>query len=310
MDLKAFVPALAQHAGVRDANLLEQDVRLHLLLAEIMADTELRESLAFKGGTCLIKCIFGYWRFSQDLDFTWRDQTRWADLRRQAAERAIRPARRELAEAIYRHGASLGMIPFEEPRHGQSGQIVTLQLQYEETSGLTGYVRIQVAFLDPLLFKTKEREAKSLLSDGPPEELEFLDAELTHRYATPVKCWTYDPREILVEKCRAILTREASKAKDVLDLYLLDRHLGLHVQDYREAVESKTMFSLERRERYLDQLRGSSERFRAIAEEDIGPLLLMEVDREDYAIFRRDLLTLLEELGSQLLDSIGNKQRA
>jgi hypothetical protein len=32
-------------------------------------------NLLFKGGTCLIKSYFGYMRFSEDIDFTWKDQT-------------------------------------------------------------------------------------------------------------------------------------------------------------------------------------------------------------------------------------------
>ncbi|GAH94967.1 unnamed protein product, partial [marine sediment metagenome] len=28
----------------------------------------------FKGGSCLITCYLGYYRFSEDIDFTWKNQ--------------------------------------------------------------------------------------------------------------------------------------------------------------------------------------------------------------------------------------------
>jgi predicted nucleotidyltransferase component of viral defense system len=40
----------------------------------IYAHEELVESWIFKGGTCLKKCFFETYRFSEDLDFTLRDE--------------------------------------------------------------------------------------------------------------------------------------------------------------------------------------------------------------------------------------------
>jgi len=44
------------------------------MLAGIYAHEELAESWIFKGGTCLKKCFFETYRFSEDLDFTLRDE--------------------------------------------------------------------------------------------------------------------------------------------------------------------------------------------------------------------------------------------
>jgi predicted nucleotidyltransferase component of viral defense system len=45
-----------------------------LELAGIYAHEELAESWIFKGGTYLKKCFFETYRFSQDLDFTLRNE--------------------------------------------------------------------------------------------------------------------------------------------------------------------------------------------------------------------------------------------
>lgn len=49
---------------------LERDYLLSWILAAIAEVDELKETLVFKGGTCLKKCYFKNYRFSEDLDFT------------------------------------------------------------------------------------------------------------------------------------------------------------------------------------------------------------------------------------------------
>ena len=55
-------------------NIVEKDYALGWILAGINAHEELTERWVFKGGTCLKKCYFETYRFSEDLDFTLRDE--------------------------------------------------------------------------------------------------------------------------------------------------------------------------------------------------------------------------------------------
>jgi predicted nucleotidyltransferase component of viral defense system len=55
-------------------NVVEKDYVLGWILAGINAHEELAESWLFKGGTCLKKCYFETYRFSEDLDFTLRNE--------------------------------------------------------------------------------------------------------------------------------------------------------------------------------------------------------------------------------------------
>src|SRR5258706_9411024 len=55
-------------------NVVEKDYVLGWILAGINAHQELAESWVFKGGTCLKKCYFETYRFSEDLDFTLSDE--------------------------------------------------------------------------------------------------------------------------------------------------------------------------------------------------------------------------------------------
>ena len=55
-------------------NVVEKDYVLGWILGGINAHEELAESWVFKGGTCLKKCYFETYRFSEDLDFSLRDE--------------------------------------------------------------------------------------------------------------------------------------------------------------------------------------------------------------------------------------------
>lgn len=56
-------------------HVVEKDYVLGWMLAGINAHPDLQNSWVFKGGTCLKKCFFETYRFSEDLDFTLTDET-------------------------------------------------------------------------------------------------------------------------------------------------------------------------------------------------------------------------------------------
>lgn len=65
-----FVDLYARNSGLRDKLVAERDVVLTYVLRGLI-DDGVMDHLAFKGGTCLRKMIFGAaGRFSEDLDFT------------------------------------------------------------------------------------------------------------------------------------------------------------------------------------------------------------------------------------------------
>ena len=61
--------ALRGEWGLRE-DVIEKDYVLGWILAGIAATPELRGTWVFKGGTCLRKCYYETYRFSEDLDFT------------------------------------------------------------------------------------------------------------------------------------------------------------------------------------------------------------------------------------------------
>jgi len=66
--------AVAANLGLLP-NVVEKDYVLGWLLAGIFNHPALAETWVFKGGTCLKKCYFETYRFSEDLDFTLTDES-------------------------------------------------------------------------------------------------------------------------------------------------------------------------------------------------------------------------------------------
>lgn len=54
-------------------HVVEKDYVLGWVLAGLACQEEVADSWVFKGGTCLKKCLFETYRFSEDLDFTLLD---------------------------------------------------------------------------------------------------------------------------------------------------------------------------------------------------------------------------------------------
>lgn len=66
---RAEIIRLAGELGLQP-RVVEKDYVLGWVLAGIARDEELSRAWLFKGGTCLKKCFFETYRFSEDLDFT------------------------------------------------------------------------------------------------------------------------------------------------------------------------------------------------------------------------------------------------
>jgi hypothetical protein len=62
-----FVNEVARELKIERRDLIEKDLILHQMLADLSQDDFFAPNFLFKGGTCLIKCYFGYVRFSEAL---------------------------------------------------------------------------------------------------------------------------------------------------------------------------------------------------------------------------------------------------
>lgn len=296
---------LAEHLGVTDQELLEKDVRLHALLGSLVRDPTFGPHLAFKGGTCLIKCYLDYPRFSSDLDFTWIADPGTQSFQRgtKAFRRGIRPTQRTL-ETWFRDWGETQGYRVENPeffRYGQSNRMMTVNLRYPSSARTSGLVKVQLNFEDPLLYSTVSTEARSLLRGTVPSAFRLLDGDLAAGYSTPIQVTAYDPREILVEKCRAILTRTVAKSRDLVDLFLLERDRGLRAERHEAQILEKTRRAVQGTSRYRKQAEQFDEREALLLEEDVRPLLLRPIDMGAFQNHRERVVRFLKGLLPHIL---------
>lgn len=197
------------------ARLIEKDYFCTVLLQHLTAAVS---GLVFKGGTCLAKVHAGFYRLSQDLDFTIpmpMDAARSARSRRAAG----------LKEAVARLGRRLPAFRVVTALTGASNST-----QYNATLGYSSLlgreeetVRIEVSLREPLLEPSVQGEARTLLLDplsGSP-----LAPLLT------VPCISRD--EALAEKLRAALSRREVAIRDFYDVDHAVRRLGLRPETPR-----------------------------------------------------------------------------
>ena len=74
-----FIDQVSKLGKISRKEVVEKDIILHQILADLSEDEIFANNFLFKGGTCLIKCYLGYYRFSEDLDFTWKRQEEFAE---------------------------------------------------------------------------------------------------------------------------------------------------------------------------------------------------------------------------------------
>ncbi len=90
---KLEVLQLAKKLGLQNST-IEKDYVLGWVLIGIQDNSKTKDSWIFKGGTCLKKCFFNEYRFSEDLDFTLVDSS-------QMNESFLMGILKELSEWIY-----------------------------------------------------------------------------------------------------------------------------------------------------------------------------------------------------------------
>jgi predicted nucleotidyltransferase component of viral defense system len=197
---KAIIHAVAKEESLRDTT-IEKDYVLGWMLHGVAVHPRLSRWV-FKGGTCLKKCFFETYRFSEDLDFT-ALATDSLDVT------TIEVALREVCNWV---AAESGIefpsqrIDVEEYANKQGTASFQAKVTY------VGPLKLARHSLQRIKFDVTQHE---LLVDPPDHRRVF------HRYpdapepSATIAC--YSVNEILAEKTRALYERQG-RARDVYDV--------------------------------------------------------------------------------------------
>ena len=304
--MKAFIEEIGNKLGFSRRDLIEKDILLHGLLRYLSQNSFFKDNFLFKGGTCLIKSYLDYYRFSEDIDFTWYNQDIFIDHSQKWIRRFLSGIIEEIGLFLEESNMDFNMNKSNRNYVELTGsnKTVTFKLWYNsEVLGYKSFIKIQINFVEKILFPPVERKMRSLLSREKLREVEeFFPGEF-REYQEDVSLLAYDIREILCEKIRSILTRRESKARDFIDIYLISKKYGLKITDLKQSILDKTRFILRLYNRYRENLknkRGLLKEKKLFRWSEEEYLLLREIDKRDLYEFinsiNEDLINILYEL--------------
>jgi len=303
--MKEFINDLSERLDIKRTELVEKDVIIQKLLLGLYQN-DFSRNLVFKGGTCLIKCYLDYFRFSEDIDFTWKDQSIFEDKSQTKIRKVISNYVDELGKLLVniseKHGLDFVFDKNDRDyvEFGGGNKMVTYKIWFEsEILKSHSFIKIQINFIEKIIFDVVKKDIKCLLPRKTINELKALFPKDHEVYAAEISLYTYDVKEILCEKIRAVLTRRGLKARDFIDIYLICNHFNLDATEFEDIILDKIRFMLNQYEKYRRNLEEKSRLIdsgKIFQWGDERNLLLKEIDEKDFYIFVKDFEKFLQEL--------------
>ena len=210
------------------ANTIEKDYVLNWLLAGIAVSQVLRDNWVFKGGTCLKKCYFEEYRFSEDLDYTLTTSSH-------LNENFLIMEFTNIAEWIYEQVG----IEFSAE-----------SLRFEEYENPRGHLSVQgrIAYKGPMQRRGNNPAIKLDLSCDEIIVSEPIHRPIHHPYSDHdfdnFSVQTYCIEEIFAEKLRALIER--MRPRDLYDV------VHLHVDERWQPENELVLNILEKKCEFKD----------------------------------------------------------
>lgn len=231
MNLKSRLQAQTQKQNVK-WEIIEQDYILSWVLEGISRVPELKNNLVFKGGTALKKVYFGDYRFSQDLDFSGRNNLKIFT----GLDGLIQSACTQASETIRYSGENVELKsePYLEKRphpEGQKAYVIQARLPWHRDFHTKIYV--EISFEEIILMQPEERQIIY-----PYDELD------------QGSIYVYPLEEIVAEKIRALLqfakklherSWGRSRVRDYYDIWRILKSYSdkLHLNILPDLVQKK-----------------------------------------------------------------------
>ncbi len=222
------IRSVANEAGL-EPKVVEKDYVLGWLLAGIFGNPKLRAEWIFKGGTCLKKCYFETYRFSEDLDFTLKNEAH-------INEEFLKECFSEISERLYEEAGI--EIPPEQFRFD-------IRPNPRDKLICEGRIHYKSHFL-PEQQRTSWPRIKLDLSADEIILNEPIEQQVMHAYSDQpdsgifIQSYTYE--EVFGEKFRALIDRK--RPRDLYDVVNMYRHTKYRppASAIREILQKKCEF--------------------------------------------------------------------
>ena len=304
--MRAFINELSEILNNEQKELIEIDLILSSILFELSQNKFFSNNFLLKGGTCLIKCYLDYYRFSEDLDFTFKNQ----ELFRSKSKKEKRELRSKIINEvgnIIEEICRRNNLDFKNDKSNntyfrfQSNQFFDLKIYYNSNViNVRKMLKIQINLIECLKYQFIQKTLKSIIPEK--RELEFLFPNEYKKYRNEINIFIYDIREILCEKVRAILTRRDIKPRDLIDVYFIVKAFDFNIYDFKSQIINKTKFVL-KFEKFKKNFKDKKRIIETDNLFDLGEekrLLLCSLDYNLFNPFLEQFKTFLKELIKQI----------
>jgi len=184
--------------------LLEKDYYLTIVLSGV---NDLSDDLIFKGGTCLNKIYYSYYRLSEDLDFTM--QLPSEKLSRTAKRKVIKPIKESILAYVNSYGMTINEV--DNTGRNESSQYIFFIDYDSAVLGNKQSIKLEIGLrFNPILPASKQKVSHKFLHPFTKEPL-FDGGQ--------VNCLAL--KELVAEKLRATATRLTIAPRDFYDISFL-----------------------------------------------------------------------------------------
>lgn len=212
MILKREIEKIAEQKMVTKTT-IDKDWVLGHFVDAVFSISECRHNLIFKGGTCLRKCYFENYRFSEDLDFTSTDQGFVLD--KKLLEKIVKLVTERTGIPLYVQ--ELKQLKFKDKPTGFSAIVKFWGADHPRNQAPPSpqrwhtSIKIEIILYEEMIFPPVERQVYHEYSDSLSET------------ANAVPC--YSLQEILAEKLRALIQRSYTAPRDFYDIWYLSQNV-------------------------------------------------------------------------------------
>ena len=194
-------------------DLIEKDYYCSIALACLYTH---ETPLIFKGGTCLNKVHVGFYRLSEDLDFSIPVNP---GATRGDRRKAIEPVKAHLA-SFKTHAPAL-QLEGDLAGHNEGRQYTAVFTYKSMLTANAGTIKFEVGLREPLLDQVFLAPARTLL----------MDPFKSHDLLSTATIFCLSMKEAFAEKIRAALARKDAAIRDLFDLDHAIRHKKIDLQD-------------------------------------------------------------------------------
>ena len=304
---KELTDFISKKLNISRRDLIEKDIIISKFLFHLMQDKSFSQNYAFKGGTCLTKCYLGYYRFSEDMDFTYLNQKEFAAKSNKKIRELMSKKTEELGKLIELIAKKLDLdfkMEKENKRYfqfGGSNAFVTFKIWYKSKElEKETFIKIQVNHIESLQYPIKELDVIFIVPKNLEKDFSFIAGEDADILLKQLKIKVYDIKEILIEKIRAVLTRRGIKARDFVDVFLIVKKNKLDLNDFKKQIIVKISDML-KFEKYNQNIKNKETQLKKeliLGEEEA--LLLTSIDKgfpefvKEFNIFLKEIIKELK----------------